>query len=271
MGTRIKAARKEMGLTQQELAEQLNVSFQAVSLWENDQTEPDLDHLKDLSLILNVSLDFLSDLKDQPFVATERLFNEEHMYTFIKTKAMSLKLENTLKALPFAKKAHLGQVRKGKEGIPYIHHPLILASHILALGLEDDVLVATALLHDVVEDCDVLKEELPVSKEIQDLVQVLSHRDENGKTEKELKDAYYGDIAKNKKAALIKCLDRINNLSGLPFGLKADKQIRMINETEEYILPLTLILKEDPTYNNAAWLIRYQMKSLLEVLKKTFD
>ena len=35
IGAFIAAKRKELGITQQKLAEQLNVSFQAVSKWEN--------------------------------------------------------------------------------------------------------------------------------------------------------------------------------------------------------------------------------------------
>lgn len=41
---------------------------------------------------------------------------------------------------------------------------MLLACHAIALGLDDDNLVSTALLHDVCEDCDVLAEDLPVNK-----------------------------------------------------------------------------------------------------------
>lgn len=41
IGNFITKKRKELGMTQQKLAEQLNVSFQAVSKWENGTTVPD--------------------------------------------------------------------------------------------------------------------------------------------------------------------------------------------------------------------------------------
>lgn len=46
--------RKEKGLTQEELAKKLGLSFQAVSKWENAQSMPDLTLLPQLSRIFPV-------------------------------------------------------------------------------------------------------------------------------------------------------------------------------------------------------------------------
>lgn len=62
------------------------------------------------------------------------------------------------KAVEFASKAHEGAVRKGSN-IPYISHPVEAAS-IVSLITDDQELIAAALLHDVVEDAGVTKEEL---------------------------------------------------------------------------------------------------------------
>jgi tellurite methyltransferase len=51
--------RKERGLTQEELAQVLGLSFQAVSKWENAQTMPDISLLPQLSRTLEVSIDKL--------------------------------------------------------------------------------------------------------------------------------------------------------------------------------------------------------------------
>lgn len=51
--------RKANNLTQEELAEQLNVSRQSVSKWESEQTVPDVDKLIALSEIFKVSTDYL--------------------------------------------------------------------------------------------------------------------------------------------------------------------------------------------------------------------
>ena len=64
-GTRLANYRKEKGLTQNDIAERLSISPQAVSKWENDQSSPDIDSLIKLSEIFNISLDELLG-KDNP-------------------------------------------------------------------------------------------------------------------------------------------------------------------------------------------------------------
>lgn len=69
LGKRIAALRREKGLKQEELAEKLGVSPQAVSKWENDQTCPDISLLPALAKILGVSVDeLLSGKKEEPEV-----------------------------------------------------------------------------------------------------------------------------------------------------------------------------------------------------------
>ncbi len=57
IGSFIAAKRKGLGLTQQQLADKLNVSFQAVSKWENGSAYPNVEILYDLSIALGVSVD----------------------------------------------------------------------------------------------------------------------------------------------------------------------------------------------------------------------
>ncbi len=59
LGKRIAALRREKELKQEELAEKLGVSAQAVSKWENDQTCPDISLLPSLAKILGVTVDEL--------------------------------------------------------------------------------------------------------------------------------------------------------------------------------------------------------------------
>ena len=59
LGTKISELRKSKGLTQEQLAIQLNVSSQAVSKWETNLSIPDLPILIELSNIFNVTLDEL--------------------------------------------------------------------------------------------------------------------------------------------------------------------------------------------------------------------
>ena len=59
LGKRISANRKRMGLTQEQLAEQLGVTAQAVSKWENDQSCPDITMLPRLAEIFGITTDEL--------------------------------------------------------------------------------------------------------------------------------------------------------------------------------------------------------------------
>ena len=145
-----------------------------------------------------------------------KLFDEELMYRYIETYARNTEAENTIAALPFAKKMHAGQWRKGPEKIPYIVHPLSIACHALALGFCQDELIATILLHDVCEDCrdesgnPIAPEVLPVDDIVKEAVLLLTKpADEYEGWE----ETYYRGIAGNRLAIITKVLDRCNNLS----------------------------------------------------------
>ena len=58
LGRKLKAARQQAGLSQQELAKKLNVSRQAITKWENDRGVPDIENLKSLARLFDVSIDY---------------------------------------------------------------------------------------------------------------------------------------------------------------------------------------------------------------------
>lgn len=65
LGEKIKSARKNAGFTQEQLAEKLLVSRQAITKWEADKGMPDIDNLRRLSKLLNVSIDYLLENGEQ--------------------------------------------------------------------------------------------------------------------------------------------------------------------------------------------------------------
>ncbi len=267
IGTNIKRLREEHKLTQEQLAEKLGVTYQAVSSWEREEYRPDTDKLIKLAAVLDVSLSAIAEDKRGIFKTKETIYNWEHMKTYVKTTARNYKLSDTLKAVDYAVEAHEGQKRKRSE-TPYIYHPLNLACHALSMSITDDAIIAACMLHDVVEDCGKTLEELPVNDETREIVRLMTHGKTTDEDREEVMDAYYAEIVQNPKAALVKCLDRCNNMTTMSWGLSRDRIYRTIKETEQYYPALIKAIKETTEYNNAAWLLKYQIESMLDIYKR---
>lgn len=60
-GEKLKTARQQAGFSQEELAGKLSVSRSAVAKWETDKGLPDIENLKAIAKLLNVSIDYLLD------------------------------------------------------------------------------------------------------------------------------------------------------------------------------------------------------------------
>ncbi len=63
LGNKIAKKRRDIGLTQIEFADKLNVTRQTVSRWEAGTVMPDIDKIGDIAQLLDVSCDYL--LKDE--------------------------------------------------------------------------------------------------------------------------------------------------------------------------------------------------------------
>ena len=267
IGENIKCLREERGLTQEKVAEALDISFQAVSSWERDEYKPDTDKLIRLAELFDVSVSAIAEEKHRAFKTKEAIYNWEHMKTYVKTTAKNFKLRNTLKAVDYAVEAHEGQKRK-KSVVPYIYHPLNLACHALSMDIVEDEIIAACMLHDVIEDCGRKLEDLPVNDETSELVGLLTCEKTTDANRDRILQSYYEGILGNPKAALIKCMDRCNNLTTMSWGLSRDRIYRMIKETEEYYPRLLNAVKATPEYNSAAWLLKYQIESMLDIYKR---
>ena len=274
IGENISRLRKEKNLTQEELAEKLKVSFQTVSAWERDEYKPGLNKFIELTEALGVPATFIIEDKSVTRNTKDAVFDWEHMKTYVKTIAKASEMENTQKALDFALAAHKKQTRK-KSKLPAITHPLTMACHALALGIKEDEIIAGILLHDVIEDCKdkdgnrIYKpEDLPVNDEARKIVALMTCPEKTPETRDKVLAAYYEALAAYPKAALVKLIDRCNNLTTMSWGLERWKIYRMIRETEKYYPPLMEAVKDTPEYNDAAWLLKYQIDSTLDVYKR---
>lgn len=83
--------RKEKGLTQLQLAKQLNVTDKAISRWETGKNYPDIEIFEELSNILDVSI---SELLEGKRIEKENLFiiSEEHIVKQIKKNKKNKKI-----------------------------------------------------------------------------------------------------------------------------------------------------------------------------------
>ena len=64
--TSIKQLRQDKGISQEQLAEQLHVTRQAVSNWENGKTQPDIETLTQIAEFFDVSVERLIYGKEKP-------------------------------------------------------------------------------------------------------------------------------------------------------------------------------------------------------------
>ncbi len=271
IGERILERRTQIKMSQETFAKRTNVTVEIVETWETGSVIPETLRLSGIAHALNTSVEYLLE-EDDPvhnrWQLNDRMFSEDNMYRFVERKSRELHLIQTQYALSFMKKSHEGQFRKGADKVPYINHPLLMACHAFAVGIQEDSVIAACLLHDVVEDCGVTAEELPVSDEAKEAVLLLSFEKQEGLTKEESLEQYYEKIVNNRIASIVKCLDRCNNISGMATAFTREKMANYIDETERYIMPILDNVKyQYPAYNTASFLLKYHMRSVLETLK----
>lgn len=59
LGQKLRKIRSKFGLSQEQLAEVINVSRQAITKWENDGGLPDVSNLQEISEVFGVTVDYL--------------------------------------------------------------------------------------------------------------------------------------------------------------------------------------------------------------------
>ncbi|GAA5134960.1 bifunctional GTP diphosphokinase/guanosine-3',5'-bis pyrophosphate 3'-pyrophosphohydrolase [Thalassotalea piscium] len=140
-----------------------------------------------------------------------------------------------------ARDAHEGQMRSSGE--PYITHPVAVAHNLAKMNLDHETLMA-ALLHDVIEDTPVTKDELAelFGNTVAELVEGVSKLDKlkfDNKEEMQAENfrkmilAMVQDI----RVILIKLADRTHNMRTLE-SLRPDKRRRIARETLDIYAPI---------------------------------
>lgn len=144
-------------------------------------------------------------------------------------------IDAVYRAYQVAEEAHSGQTRD--EGTPYIIHPVRVAVSLVdELNLYSPTLLCSALLHDVIEDSKVTREdiELMFGEEIAEIVWLLTKLEEVRLSE------YLARIeaAGHTGAPIVKLCDRLDNLRSVVLTPKLEKKRRYVRTTEELYLPM---------------------------------
>lgn len=193
--------------------------------------------------------------------------NVEKMYTYLRGYLVGANMKQSIAALQFAREHHSGQTRK--DGTPYIVHPLSMACYAVALGLRDDNIIATILLHDTIEDCGVRPEYLPVSDTVKRAVQYMTVTKFDTDLDKiETKCRYFNELLECKEALICKALDRYNNLADMPIAFSKEAMGKNVAETEILLLPVLKRAKEK--YSDLAdilFILRTNISTLNEAIK----
>lgn len=82
-GEKLKEARKESGLSQEQLSEKMSVSRSAIAKWETNKGMPDVNNLKVIAQLLNVSVDDLLD--DEEKICFHEMKEAIHLDNYEKT------------------------------------------------------------------------------------------------------------------------------------------------------------------------------------------
>lgn len=78
LGQKLKEIRKRFGLSQEQLAEIMNVSRQAITKWENDNGLPDVSNLQELSRVFGITIDYLlNDDNQLPVLSMKKQLDKD--------------------------------------------------------------------------------------------------------------------------------------------------------------------------------------------------
>ncbi len=146
------------------------------------------------------------------------------------------------KAYEMAFNAH--QYQKRKSGEPYIIHPLCVAIILAQLELDKETIIA-GLLHDVIEDTEVSREEVialfgeEVALLVEGVTKLTQLNYEHDKIEVQAENLrkMFLAMAKDIRVILIKLADRLHNMRTMQYQTP-EKQIEKSRETMEIYSPI---------------------------------
>lgn len=150
-------------------------------------------------------------------------------------------IADCLRAYQFSAAAHIGQVRKSGEA--YICHPISVAISLAEMRMDANGIMA-AILHDVIEDTDITKEQLaeifsPEVAELVDGVTKLSKIEGKSHAEAQAENVRKMLLAMGKdlRVIMVKLADRLHNMQTLGV-MQPEKKRRIARETLDIYAPI---------------------------------
>ena len=197
-----------------------------------------------------------------------RLEKEERkidkMFTYVKGFLHGADLKESINALTYMRKRHAGQKRESGES--YIVHPLRMASTAMALGIRDDDLLATILIHDVVEDTGVTVNDLPFNDRIKRSVKYMTVTKFGDERKSDTKKRYYKNLLEDPNAIICKGLDRGDNLSTI-IEMPEKSIVKNVLETNIMLMPVMREAKELwPNLSNILYVLRLFIRNINTIL-----
>lgn len=194
-------------------------------------------------------------------------YNTDKMYTYLRGYLVGANMTESLKALQIMREQHKDQKRN--DGQPYCVHPLSMACYAVAIGIRDDNIIATILLHDVVEDTNITLDALPVNDTIKRGVKYMTVITfDSDRDKKETKARYYNELTESREAIVTKGIDRYMNLSDAVFGLSDEAIGKNCAETDIWLLPKLKEAKEKwCDLSDILFVIRTNIRSVCDILK----
>lgn len=191
--------------------------------------------------------------------------NELTMFTYLRGRLDGPGFEQSRAALVFARRAHAGQLRKS--GVPYIVHPLAMACDAIACKGATDEIIATILLHDVCEDCNIPLSALPVNDIVKRGVKLVTVQSLPGEEKFETKRRYFNELLESREAVICKAFDRYANLTDAAGTLSNEAVEKNIRETHELLMPVLKEAKyEYPELSDMLHTIRTALKRVLVMM-----
>ncbi len=175
------------------------------------------------------------------------------------------------KALEFAIQSH--KEARRDDGTLYISHPVSMACLAVGLGIRDDELIATILLHDVCEDCGISVQSVSESTKVRQAVRLMTIEPQLYETTKaDVKRRYFEGLLESPEALLCKALDRIHNLQSSIDVFDRERALKNWRETYHLLLPVTKRAKRNwPEWSDPLHVMREMLKTNLNWMRKAFD